>query len=87
MLALVADDKTPPDKRIQRVRQLFNAADVFEQAHRLVDKHQQRAEAIADQIEPEHLRRLFYYLIDTVLDRPAEAEPTLVPATLLSSND
>ncbi|MAR12058.1 MAG: polyprenyl synthetase [Blastopirellula sp.] len=87
LLALIADDKTPPDKRIQRVRQLFNAADVFEQAHRLVDKHQQRAEAIADQIEPEHLRRLFYYLIDTVLDRPAEAEPTLVPATLLSSND
>ena len=87
LLALVADENTPADKRINRVRQLFNAADVFEQAHRLVDKHQQRAEAIADEIEPEHLRRLFYYLIDTVLDRPAESEPTVVPTTMLAHKD
>ena len=40
---------------------------------KLVDKHQERAEAIPDQIQPEELRRLLYYLIDSVLERPAEA--------------
>ncbi len=73
---------------ISRVRQLYQAAGVFEKAHRLVDKYQQRAEAIADEIEPEPLRRLLYYLIDTVLERPAETSlltvtpllPTEIPA-------
>ena len=52
------------------MRQLYLKAGVFEKAGRLVDKHQQRAEAVADQIEPAELRRLFRYLIDTVLERP-----------------
>jgi geranylgeranyl pyrophosphate synthase len=82
LLSLVNDDKTTADYRITRVRQLYEQADVFEKAHRLVDKHQQRAEAIEDEIEPEELRRLFYYLIDTVLER--SAEPT--PLEVLASN-
>ncbi len=67
--------------RLKRVRQLFDQAEVFEQAHRLVDKHQERAAAIADKLEPAELKRLFHYLIDTVLERPLEAEvkkPVLV---------
>ena len=72
LLNLVNDDLQAPEERIRRVQQLYQQANVFEQAHRLVDKHQQRAEAVADEITPEELRRLFYYLIDTVLDRPAE---------------
>ena len=72
LLRLVGNDLLPPEERIRRVQQLYQQADVFEQAHRLVDKHQQRAEAVADEINPEELRRLFYYLIDTVLERPAE---------------
>ena len=68
--------------RLRRVRQLYNEVNVFEKAHRLVDKHQQRAEAIADEIEPEQLRRLLYYLIDTVLERPAEPSLPVVPADL-----
>lgn len=55
--------------RVQRVRQFYRAANVFEKAQRLVDKHQERAEAIADEIEPDELRRLLYYLVDSVLDR------------------
>lgn len=64
---------------IGRVRQLYEEADVFEKAQRLVDKHQERAEAIADEISPDELRRLFYFLIDTVLERNDE-EPAPAPA-------
>ena len=67
------DDGTLPEKRIQRVRQLYHEAGVFEQAHRLVDKHQQRAEAIVGDIECEELQRLLHFLIDTILERPAES--------------
>ncbi len=42
---------------------------MFELAQRLVEKHQSRAEAVAEKIEPEPLRRLFFFLIDTVLQR------------------
>ena len=67
----------PPVKRLQRARHLYFEAGVFEKAHRLVDKHQQKAEEIADQMEPEELRRLMYYLVDTVLDRTGEITPTI----------
>lgn len=84
LIDLVVNDERPDDVRIQRIRQLYHQADVFEQAHRLVDKHQQRAEAIADQIEPEELRRLFYYLIDSVLERPEEVGPAVTTPVLTS---
>ncbi len=75
---LAVDANMPADARINRVRQLYRQADVFEKAERLVDKYQDRAEEIADALEPEELRRLFYYLIDTVLDRSEEApKPTI----------
>lgn len=72
LLSLLGDDQRPAALRVHRVRQLYEAAGVFDQAHRLVDKHQDRAEQIADELQPEELRRLFYYLVDTVLERPAE---------------
>jgi len=83
LLKLVTDEKVGDEYRIGRVRQLYEQADVFEKAHRLVDKHQQRAEAIADALEPEELRRLFYYLIDTVLERPTEPTEPQVPAPII----
>jgi geranylgeranyl pyrophosphate synthase len=54
---------------VTRVRALYQEAGVFEKASRLVDKYQQRAEAVADEIQPDELRRLLYYLIDMVLHR------------------
>ena len=65
--------------RIRRVRQLYQHAGVFDKAHRLVDKHQERAEAVADDLDSDDLRRLLYFLVDTVLERPDEltAEPPL----------
>jgi geranylgeranyl pyrophosphate synthase len=83
---LMADPRSDGAKLV-RVRQLYRAAGVFDNAAKLVDKYRQRAEAVADQIEPDELRRLLYYLIDTVLeDQPVgQLEPvvlaTLSPAT------
>jgi geranylgeranyl pyrophosphate synthase len=76
--------QAPQEERVRHVRQFYEAAGVFEKAHRLVDKHQQRAETVADEIEPEELRRLLYYLIDTVLERPEETEPQVVSPELLA---
>ncbi len=82
LLDLVNDDSRSDSWKMQRVRQLFTQADVFEKAMRLVDKHQARAESIVDELESEELRRLFYYLIDTVLERPSEANEAVVPTVL-----
>lgn len=82
LLDLVENDSADPQTRVHRVRQLYHEAGVFEKALRLVDKHQDRAEAIADEIEPEALRRLLYYLVDTVLERPSEG-PTVGSPTVI----
>lgn len=55
--------------RLVRARQLYLQAGVFEKANALVDRYQEKAEVIADDIDPESLRRLLYYLVDTVLSR------------------
>jgi geranylgeranyl pyrophosphate synthase len=60
--------------KLSRVHELYNQAGVFEKANRLIDKHRERAEKIADEMEPEELRALLYYLIDSVLDH-APPEP------------
>lgn len=65
----------PKPATIARVRALYEKAGVFAQADALVDKYQDRAEAVADAIESEDLRRLFYYLVDTVLERGSEPTP------------
>lgn len=78
LLALVDEKCTMnADRRVMRARQLFFEAGVFEKAYKLVDKHQTKAEEIADEIQPEELRRLMYYLVDTVLDRTCEVKPTI----------
>ncbi|MDG1874928.1 MAG: polyprenyl synthetase family protein [Mariniblastus sp.] len=65
------------EKKVMRARHLYFEAGVFEKAYKLVDKHQQKAEEIADELQPDELRRLMYYLVDTVLDRTAEVKPTI----------
>lgn len=67
---------------VARIRTLYEKADVFEKAERLVDKFQERAERVADEIEPDQLRRLLYYLVDTVLQRPADEPPAVIVPTL-----
>lgn len=72
LLALVNGDPRSAAARIQRTRELYDQAGVFEKAHALVDKYQERAAAIADGIAPVGLQRLLHYLIETVLERPTE---------------
>jgi geranylgeranyl pyrophosphate synthase len=71
-------DPRPAAWRVDRVRQLYDQAGVFDKAQRLVDKYRERAEAVADELEPEELRRLMYYLIDTVLEQSAPEEPAVL---------
>ena len=90
LLSLVEDQQQTPSERVERVRQLYLSAGVFDKALQLVDKHQQRAEKIADDVQPEDLRRLFYYLIDTVLERPGDVTflaPSAVEVTTLTTAD
>jgi geranylgeranyl pyrophosphate synthase len=64
--------------RVEQVRRLFDNAQVFTKAEKLVEKYRARAEGIADEIQPTELRELLYYLVDSVLDRqPPLAEPGL----------
>ncbi len=87
LLSLLDEESSNEEERIQQVRHLYNQAGVFEKAMRLVDKHQQRAEMIADDIQPEDFRRLLYYLIDTVLERQVEEVADLVTIDPLASTD
>jgi hypothetical protein len=62
---------------------------VFELADRLIDKHQARAEAVADDIHPEDLRRLMYFLIDSILERPEIPAPpvTTIPLVRIDATE
>jgi geranylgeranyl pyrophosphate synthase len=78
LLALLGrpEERGPADA-VERVRRLYQQAGVFDKAEKLVEKYRARAEAVADAIEPDALRELLYYLVDSVLDRqpPPEPEP------------
>jgi len=60
--------------RLETVRRLFERSGVFARAEQLVEKHRARAEAVADEIEPDSLRQLLYYLVDNVLARRARQD-------------
>ena len=68
---------------VSRVRALFERAQVFAKAEKLVEKYKARAEAVADEIEPTELRELLYYLVDSVLDRQPCPAPGPEAAPLL----
>jgi geranylgeranyl diphosphate synthase, type II len=82
---LVAETPLSP-ATIARVRALYQQADVFTKATRLIEKYQERAEAVADEVEPDEFRRLLYFLVDTVVDRqPADFAPAeIVPLESVS---
>ncbi len=60
---------TSNSQRVATARQLMEKGRVFEQAEKLIEKHRERSLEVAQSIEPESLRRLMLYLIDTVLDQ------------------
>lgn len=81
LLDLVNEDRQGVAERLERTRQLYQQAGVFEKAYALVDKYQDRAAAFADTVAPAGLPRLLHYLIETVLEHPtgpvALAEPAM----------
>jgi hypothetical protein len=52
---------------VTRVRVLYERAGVFEKAHHLIEQNRRLAEEVAQRTEPDSLRHLLFYLIDTVL--------------------
>ena len=64
--------------RLGRLRRIYEECGVFEKAEALVDKSRDRAEALADDVQPDQLRQLLYFMVDTVL---AEESPTPAAAT------
>jgi geranylgeranyl pyrophosphate synthase len=79
-LLRLADSETDLSdiERLAAVRRLYEKANVFETAMQLVDKHQARAEQVADEVDVDELRRLLYFLVDTVLERPELPAPAVV---------
>lgn len=78
MLATIENKELAPTVRVAKIRQFYDKARVFEQSQRLIEKHRARAEEVAENISPEALQRLLYYLIDTVLHRDEAAPANLV---------
>lgn len=74
------------EQTVARVRFLFQKAGVFAKAEKLIEKFRDRAEAIADDVQPDEFRELLYYLVDTVLDRePSSLQNTpLVQLSVVS---
>ena len=68
---------------VNRVARIYESCRVFEKARKLVEKYRQRAEAVADEVEPEELRELLYFLVDTVLAEET-VEPEVAPARSLT---
>ena len=79
------DSEQPQAERIDRIQQLFNTWGIIEQAEALVDKARERAESLADDVEPEALRRLLYFLVDTVLTSEDDGAPVPTESDMLLS--
>lgn len=69
--------------RAGKLRRIFSSIGVFDTAESLVEKSRARAEALADDVENDHLRQLLYFFVDTVLSSEEEA-PKPDPSVLVS---
>lgn len=86
LLGLVGVDCELSDAgKIARVEQLYREAKVFEQARRLVEKHEQRALEAAAAIPSDAMQRLLLYLVDTVLERSEPTQPDVIAINLLGT--
>ncbi len=77
--AIVADQGSEA-LRTGRLRRIFEECGVFDKAQALVEKSRARAEALADEVQPDSLRQLLYFLVDMVL-APETEEPAIASAS------
>lgn len=73
LVDLISDRSTHPDP-MGAVKSLYEKADVFNKAEKLIEKFKAKAEALADEVQPDSLRELLYHLVDSVLQRQEEEE-------------
>jgi geranylgeranyl diphosphate synthase type II len=71
----VFESVAPDAERLAELQHLFEQAGAFERAELLVEKSRARAEALADEVQPDRLRQLLYFCIDTVLAEEGEPNP------------
>jgi len=83
--ARLAGDVTEIAAKIAQVERLYSEAKVFDQARRLVEKHERRALEAAAAIPSEAMQRLLLYLVDTVLERHEPTQPKVVPVSWVST--
>lgn len=76
LLAMLASEQAN-EHQVIRLRQIFDELQVFAKAEKLIEKSRERAEAVADEIEPEELRQLLYFLVDNVLAPDTTDSPPL----------
>jgi geranylgeranyl pyrophosphate synthase len=80
----IMSDQGPPALRSGRLRRVFEECGVFDKAHALVEKSRARAEALADEVQPDSLRQLLYFLVDMVLAEES-TEPAIAASHTLVS--
>jgi geranylgeranyl pyrophosphate synthase len=73
LVSLADNTAEAPGDAIERVRRLYERADVFGRAARLVDSHRSEAITVARSVESSRLKQLLLYLVGKVLDRPESA--------------
>ncbi|MCA9117503.1 MAG: polyprenyl synthetase family protein [Planctomycetaceae bacterium] len=80
----IMEARDPNEMQIGRLRKIFSECGVFEKAETLVDRSRERAEALADSVEPEQLRQLLYFFVDTILaaETPEQKPDTNVLVSL-----
>ncbi len=82
--------RIPSGDTLTMVKDLYEKADVFNKALKLIEKLKDKAFAIADETQPEALRDLLYHLIESVLQRqveePEAEDHTTPPVALLQLN-
>jgi len=76
-------DDTVAMQTVERVRALYRKAQVFSKAGKMIDKCRERAEALADGVEPVEFRELLYYLVDTVLEQQADIDDEPAGRTMM----
>lgn len=71
LVTLVTSEESPA-ARLRQVRALYERANVFAEARRLVDEYQGHALMIAHEMQPASLKRLLQHLLCVVLDAPEQ---------------
>lgn len=72
-------------QRLEMLRTIFEQTDVFNQAELLVEKSRERAEALAESVQPASLQQFLYFLIDTVLAPEEDLPPEIAQESNLVS--